>query len=264
MLSKHQAIEFQQRGYVRLGGAFAESAAQRMCESVWDLLARKHRIYRDRPDTWQIERPTGFQALTQAGAFDEIASPSVTSTLDQMLGRSAWPERKHWGAPLVTFPSDAHEWHVPCRQWHLDFPARAPAHVLAGVRILAFVSAVAPHGGGTLAVQGSHRLVERLVASGNAGRGRSPEIRTALSKASSWFRALLSSSEADNRVERFMQQGIVLDRVEVRVVELTGRPGDVVFMHPWTFHAPSTNVGTEPRIMVSDSIFRATKRSVVP
>jgi ectoine hydroxylase-related dioxygenase (phytanoyl-CoA dioxygenase family) len=36
--------------------------------------------------------------------------------------------------------------------------------------------------------------------------------------------------------------------------------GDVVLMHPWTFHAPAPNCGAKPRIMVGHSVYRNTAR----
>ena len=40
-----------------------------------------------------------------------------------------------------------------------------------------------------------------------------------------------------------------LGGVPVRVVELTGRAGDIVIGHPWLLHAPAPNCGTTPRFM---------------
>ena len=60
----------------------------------------------------------------------------------------------------------------------------------------------------------------------------------------------------DDRIQRFMIEGRVIDGATVRVLELTGVPGEVFLMHPWTFHDPSPNCGSTPRMMVSHSVFR--------
>jgi hypothetical protein len=65
----------------------------------------------------------------------------------------------------------------------------------------------------------------------------------------------ISAQEAD-RVRRFVAEGERIDGVDVRVEELTGAPGDVILMHPWTFHAPATNCSRRPRMMVSHSVSR--------
>src|SRR6185369_12382070 len=111
----------------------------------------------------------------------------------------------------------------------------------------------APRGGGTLVAEGSHTLVARLVAAGDAGQGHSTEVRKRLARASQWFRALWSDGNNHDRTQCFMVEGGVVDGVPVRVIELTGSPGDIILMHPWAFHAPSANCGTTPRIMVSHS-----------
>jgi hypothetical protein len=43
-----------------------------------------------------------------------------------------------------------------------------------------------------------------------------------------------------------MEQGAAVSGVPVRVVELTGQPGDVVFMHPHLFHAAAPNAPPHP------------------
>jgi ectoine hydroxylase-related dioxygenase (phytanoyl-CoA dioxygenase family) len=38
------------------------------------------------------------------------------------------------------------------------------------------------------------------------------------------------------------------------VVELTGQPGDVVFLHPHVLHAAAPNDGDGPRLMVTGGL----------
>ena len=51
-----------------------------------------------------------------------------------------------------------------------------------------------------------------------------------------------------------MRKTTEIGGVPVRVVELTGEPGDVVFMHPWMVHAPAPNGADVPRIMVTHRV----------
>ena len=48
----------------------------------------------------------------------------------------------------------------------------------------------------------------------------------------------------------------VLGGVGIAVRELTGEPGDAVFMHPRTLHAPAPNTGRTPRMMLVEIINR--------
>jgi hypothetical protein len=47
----------------------------------------------------------------------------------------------------------------------------------------------------------------------------------------------------------FMDADHDLDGIPVRVVELTGEPGDVVLAHPWLLHHAAPNTASYPRMM---------------
>lgn len=51
-----------------------------------------------------------------------------------------------------------------------------------------------------------------------------------------------------------------VDGVAARVVELTGTAGDIVIIHPWTFHHAAFNAGHYPRLMRGQSIYRTARR----
>jgi hypothetical protein len=55
-------------------------------------------------------------------------------------------------------------------------------------------------------------------------------------------------SPAD-RIAVFMDSETVVDGVPLRVVELTGEPGDMVFCNPVMVHCVAPNRGTRPRFM---------------
>ena len=228
-----------------------------MADGIWKQLEETSQLRRDDPSTWSGEQPNGFQALTQAGAFNAMASPVVVEALDELFGRDGWTSTETWGAPLVTFPRTGQQWTIPNRQWHLDFPVRERGDKFPGVRILTFLAPVEPRGGGTVVLEGSHRLVERLVASGKTGLGHSREIRDSLAAAHPWLHALWSkSSDESSRAIYSLGTTQEVDGVEVKLEELTGAPGDVVLMHPRTFHAPAPNCGERPRLMVAHSVDR--------
>jgi len=253
MLTSTQREEFEATGTLRLRGAFGSRAAAEMTARIWALLERAHGMRRDDASSWTVAQPTGFQSLTRLGAFDAIASEALREDIDQLL--HDWNRPKHWGAPLVTFPDSQVAWDVPATQWHLDFPARGALSPLPGIRVLAFIDAVEPRSGGTLVLTGSHRLVELLMNQRHAGSGHSAEVRDRLAERYDWLRDLWSGGNHD-RVRRFIVEGTQIEGHLLRVVELVGAPGDIVLMHPRMFHAPSRNVGSRPRMMVSQSLFR--------
>jgi ectoine hydroxylase-related dioxygenase (phytanoyl-CoA dioxygenase family) len=54
-----------------------------------------------------------------------------------------------------------------------------------------------------------------------------------------------------------MGEGAVVDGVPLRVVELTGEPGDVFLMHSDCFHAAAANRSGEPRMMLTEMVAMA-------
>jgi ectoine hydroxylase-related dioxygenase (phytanoyl-CoA dioxygenase family) len=261
-LSDLQRQRFFDRGIVRLPGAFSEVDAALIVDRIWQLLEEKSALRRNDPSTWEERQPTGFQSLTRTNTFNSIASSAVIDALDDLLGAGAWDSTKAWGAPLVTFPENERAWDVPWKQWHLDFPARGKTGELPGIRVLAFVAPVESQGGGTVVAAGSHHLVKHLVASGQAQEGHSATVRDALARSYPWFRALWSETgEQSSRIHHFIATGECVDGVEVGVEELTGAAGDVILMHPWTFHAPAPNCGQRPRMMISHSVYRKIRRT---
>ncbi len=88
------------------------------------------------------------------------------------------------------------------------------------------------------------------------GRGeafRLGQVRASLA-AHPWLRGLWESGDDGDRTQRYMNDGTVVDGVSLRVIELTGEPGDVVLMHCDCFHAAAPNRLTEPRMMLTEMI----------
>jgi hypothetical protein len=71
-----------------------------------------------------------------------------------------------------------------------------------------------------------------------------------------WMKELCSFDPAIDRVSRFMKSTTTLEDVDVRVVELTGDPGDVYLVHPLMLHASSPNCLAIPRMVLSTTVYR--------
>ncbi len=258
MLTANQHREFAESGLVRLAGAIPVRDAELMRKSVWRDLEKRYGIRPDGSETWRVERPSGFQELVRSGAFAPMGSSAVCEALDDLIGQGGWQRPDYWSGVLVTFPGGEGRWNVPHNTWHLDLPAREAGDAVRGVRVFAFLTAVEPGGGGTAAVAGSHRMVQELVArNGAAVKRRSADVRDALVREYPWFKALCSSDGTVDRVQRFMKDGDVIRGGRVRVVEITGGPGDVVLMDLGTLHAAAPNCSAGPRMMLGQQIYRS-------
>ncbi len=255
MLTSEQRNEFDQLGLIHLPGAVAKSDAAEMCEFVWARLANEHGMHRDAPETWTAGRASGIQAPARSAAFSAMGSPAVCSVLDDLFGPGGWQQPRRWGQPLVTFPSGGKLWDVPHAAWHLDARAPRSAPKLPGVVVFAFLAPLLERGGGTVILAGSHRLVDAFAASAEPGdEGRSANVRKAFMRTEPWLRALWSRDNRADRVQRFMIDGAVVRGVHVKVIELTGKAGDVIIWHPWLFHAPASNCRSLPRIVLRQPI----------
>ena len=267
MLTTEQRSEFDQYGIVRMPGAVAKAASEEMLRTIWNCLRERYQIHRDAPDTWpepEIRRAmqisgahrfTGTHHLPKSVTFEQVGNAVVRGAIDGLLGLGNWQQPDRWGTLLVAFPEYRGPWDLPSTNWHLDFPVSRSTAGLDAVRIFTCLAKLSPGSGGTLFVAGSHRLVQNLVGEGE--RIASAEARKRLIRAHPWVKALCSRDETDNRVQRFMSKGTAVDGVEVRVVEMTGEPGDVILTHPMILHAAALNCSSLPRFVLSTTAFRA-------
>jgi hypothetical protein len=65
-----------------------------------------------------------------------------------------------------------------------------------------------------------------------------------------WLMALTGqASSPGDRIAAFMDRETMVEDVPLRVVELTGEPGDMVFCHPVMVHCVAPNRVSRPRFM---------------
>lgn len=171
--------------------------------------------------------------------IDLIADEVAIAASALVDDRPVYPMDQH-PAILFTLPN-ATTWTLPHKHWHLDMP-RLAASGVPGVQIFAFLERVETGGGGTLAVTGSHRLLNQGV------RISSGDLRKKLVR-EPYFGELMADKSAD-RLRLLREFGQVGD-VALQVVEMTGEPGDVYFMDLRVLHTVAPNVRQIPRIMLT-------------
>jgi hypothetical protein len=246
LTAKHRE-EFDNIGVLRLPNFYAPEIVAPMADALWEDARQRFGIQRKRPETWTRERVHQHQKLEKAGVFDALGTSKMRALGDALLGAGAWPPPRHWGAPLVTFPSGA--WDVPHSVWHLDLPGADYTARLPMIRVFVFLAQVRPRGGGTPYIAGSHKVVmDRARHAGQRERLRSGEMRKALQREEPWLASLLTPGGED-RARRFMVEGGTMRGFPVRVAEVTGEAGDVIVMHPAMFHSVAKNALDQPRMM---------------
>jgi hypothetical protein len=256
-MTPEQRREFEHQGLTCLRGAVAPDLVARMRDRVWERAEARLGMRRGDPSTWRRVAPSIVKKLKQGeGLFDPILSPTVTGALDSLLGAGGWIRPEPLGTLIMTPPHPG-EWRLPSKMWHLDAPA--PGWVDAAVpavQIFLLLDRLAPYEGGTLVAGGSYRLVQSLPERQCRDyEGHSGQIRKALGARVPWLRELWSDGSNAQRIERLVARTSEHEDVPLRVLEMTGEPGDVYLMHIWTLHAGSMNSSERMRMMVNAHLF---------
>jgi hypothetical protein len=250
--SERFIAHFHDHGWVRIRGAFDAEAARAMRDSVWRALENVG-MHRDRPSTWTMERPPHLQHLKDDPAFQKVGTSTLLSAIDAILGAVPYKKPKNWGAFFLAFPCKA-PWRIPTSGWHIDAYYASQLLPVRGVKTFALFGDIAPRGGGTLMVSGSHRLVHMWFQDSPPPRGaRSVQMRRLL-QMQPYVRDLHSPGDAEERMERFMRRVEDVDGIPLQVVEATGDAGDVILMHPLVMHVAAPNNAIEPRFMISGGV----------
>jgi hypothetical protein len=249
-LTSSDIQRFERDGYVVVRQAFSPADGLAMERQWWRELEDAHGIHPDDRSSWR--QITGdLKAAKRDPIQARILTGRVRGVFDDLLGEGAWPPPRDWGRPLVTFPEPG-AWEVPSRHWHWDNPCELHLERPRALFVVSFVGPVAPRSGGTLILSGSPRLLiqqeRRLPA--DQRHGSIATLRERFRRSDPWLMALTghAPSPAD-RTAAFMDEETIVEGVPLRVVELTGEPGDMVFCHPVIVHSVAPNRGTRPRFM---------------
>lgn len=252
LLSTEQIDLFNEKGYVKIPEVLNREIALQMQEEIWVELEDDFGIKRSDTKTWTT--PAHSPKRAKISPTNELLiNDKFRSIISSLIGKSNWEEPKSWGGFLVNFPEKEHQkWDLVNKLWHWDYELfRQPE--LGGLLIFSFFSEVLPKGGGTLIVSGSHRALRQYYAALSTQQKimKHGEQRKHFMKTHPYFKKLTSPElKHTKHVDWFMDEEQVFDGVPLKVVELTGNPGDVVFCHPRLVHAPvGMNHNDYPRIM---------------
>ncbi len=241
---------FDRDGYVVVRQAFSRADGLAMERRWWQELEKTHNIRSGDRASWR-QLPGDLKAAKHDPIQARILTETVRGVFDDLLGKGAWQPPRDFGRAIVTFPEPG-VWEVPTRLWHWDNPCDLHLDHPRALFVVSFIGSVAPRGGGTLILSGSPRLLiqqERRIPA-EQRRGSIATLRDRFHRSHPWIMALTGQvpSPAD-RIAAFMDEETIVEGVPVRVVELTGEPGDMVFCHPVMVHCVSPNRGTRPRFM---------------
>ncbi len=231
-LSDDEREVFRDRGLLHLRRFVPGHAAKRARDAV---LAELARLGARVSGKWHGAKfPKRLRHLPE---LDEVIPGAMLEDLSELAGRELVPAEVH-PQLLLTAPQGV-TWSVPSLGWHLDV-ASPSRDELPGIQVFVLIDDVAPRGGGTVAIAGSHRLH----GSANAQH---------VLRGDPVFAQLFEPSARDR--ERFLAPHVVAG-VQVQVVEMVGVAGDAYLMDMRTVHAPAPNAAKWPRIVLTSRYLR--------
>ena len=238
---------FEQQGLLRLEGLLDAEAVRQAREAVLRPFEQAG-LWRD--GDWRLDAaptaPWPKVGNRQPAVEALVKMPALLAAVEGLLAGHPIDWTLHKRPQILVTPPDADRWSLPTG-WHPDSPRLASGRSL-GVQLFAFLDRVGLHGGGTLAVAGSHRLVDEgrfLRAADIAGRLRRE----------AFFKRLYAGDSSGGEGGGLLK-GVVGD-VALEVIELTGAPGDIYLMDLRLLHSAAPNASTRPRMMITHRFARA-------
>lgn len=219
---------FKEQGYLRLEGFHAR---KQLVPIQQQLLAELKRLNiwasgKSLSSTWQALPPFPQIArlstlIKMPGLHETLMTPALLSILSSLAGRTLGKAQDM--QLLLSLPRQG-TWTLQRLNWHVDVTADPPDQ-LPGIQAFVLIDDLAPKGGATLAVAGSHHHHARGSASAQV------------------LRDLLARAPADLET-RLADKGMHL-------LEMCGKAGDVVLMDMRLLHTPSINATKHLRMMAT-------------
>jgi hypothetical protein len=217
-LTEKDIRQFIQQGYLLVREAFQRELAERIIPMVWSELD----INQNDPSTW-TEPVVWLRQVLKKEPIPQIHTQRYHEVIDDLCGQGRWHAHNGAGFWPILLPGFAYppwrplkkEWHVEGNWFHHHLNSAEQ-----GLVCLQLFTDIEPGGGGTAVRVGSHRYTACILAEAEPDG--------------------LTPSELDLRASAATQY--------LSVVEVTGKAGDIILMHPFTVHAPSTNTRDQVRI----------------
>ena len=255
-LTPEQRDEFDRRGVVRIDGLLSSAGVSRARACV---LRRMEQLGLWKDGAWRLgDRPrpkypdSGLKTSKVVGnkhpELEALADePALRAAVDELLGGRPFDRKMHPRPQLLFTLPNTDGWMLP-PGWHTDAPRLASGE-LPGVQLFACLDHVAPRGGGTLAIAGSHLLLN------DRRHIRAKDLHRELG-ADAFFRRIWGKHPLHWEDGDALPRGTV-NNVELEVMELTGAPGDGYLVDLRTLHSGAPNAADRPRMMITDRYIRA-------
>ncbi|RIX82049.1 phytanoyl-CoA dioxygenase family protein [Acidovorax cavernicola] len=226
-----QADFFIDTGHVRLEGFHPPKQIAGIRQKLLDEIKRLKALPGGKSLSSALQKPPYFQQIGKlsalvkvSGVHEALVTRELIDCITQLGGRAPTAIQE---TQLLLSPPRQGASTLTGLNWHVDVAAK-PQDPLPGIQAFFLIDDVAPGGGATLALAGSHRA-------GMPGQVSASELRQAL-------------KTPDDLERKLRSLGLGL-------VEMSGRAGDVFLMDLRLLHTPSVNSTRNVRMMATTRCF---------
>ncbi len=237
--------ELHERGIVKLEGLVSVEQAGVAREMIFDL-AKEHGVFSDgrwmkSPSRFGYPKPfrDALNRLNRADQFPRLVGDRLVPLIEKLVGQPVTPLSPGQQI-LFSLPVDEN-WSVPSDAWHIDLP-KIGEQASPGLQAFTFLDDAHPKGGAPLIIAGSHRLFNN--SPGLSSRELKQKMRN-----ETYFQSLFDAGRPAI-VNPETATGCVHD-VELKVVELSGKVGDLYLMDLRVLHTPAPNGSDKARMMLT-------------
>ncbi|ARU29226.1 phytanoyl-CoA dioxygenase family protein [Cellvibrio sp. PSBB006] len=228
-MTTEQEKAFREKGCIYIPGALEKNVVQPVKDHVLKELKRLNIWSTGRVLSQKLKGVPVFQQTGKLGQLinypdlnEKLVSQELYSDMCILAGASL---QAQIGQLLISLPHQV-AWTLEGLNWHRDI-STSPLRGIPGVQVFVLLDTVAVNGGATLALVGSHRLKNQSQAKEGI--------------------SVLTSHGVNHSVN--------IGGVELSIMEMSGRPGDVYLMDMRVLHTPSINATRNVRLMATARYF---------
>ena len=222
---------FTDKGYVRLEGFHPHKQIAGLRQKLLDEIKRLKTMSGGKNLSGALQKLPVFQQIGKLsalvkvpGVHEALVTPALIDCVTRLGGRAPTAIQD---TQLLLSPPLQGASTLTGLNWHVDVSTR-PQDPLPGIQAFFLIDDVAPGGGATLALAGSHRV-------GTPGRVAASELRQLLKTTGDLAQSL--------------------HPLGIDLVEMSGRAGDVFLMDLRLLHTPSVNSTKNVRMMATTRCF---------
>lgn len=222
-MTPQQLSVFTRQGYLLLRGAIPKNHLNKIRDDILDELRRLHIWSSGKRLSALNKTLTPFQETVKISSsirhehlHDRLIPDQIAALLPKLAGRDLAFTHQQL---LISLPNQG-AWSLAGLNWHTDV-ASSFSELVPGIQAFILIDKVKNHGGGTLALAGSHFFNRR-----NNLRGKACEI-------------LRAGGDVTHLGP------------DISIVEMSGEAGDVYLMDMRVLHTPSINATHNVRIMAT-------------